>query len=105
MVDFDETVVNPNDLNVFAPESAVRGSYSTPGAFGKTQRMVYWRQDGQKLYLDVVAPQGIEPKYLKLYVVHPRGVSGSPAFNLLSATVYGVDGSAIAVQPTLEYFP
>ena len=105
VVDFDETVVNPNDLNVFAPESAVRGTYSTPGAFGMTQRMVYWRQDGQKLYLDVVAPQGIEPKYLKLYVVHPRGVSGSPAFNLLSATVYGVDGSAIAVQPTLEYFP
>lgn len=105
VVDFDESIVNPDDLNVFVPESAVRGTGSTPGAFGKTQRMVYWRQDGQRLYLDVVAPQGIEPKYLKLYVVHPKNVSGSPAFSLLSATVYGVDGSAIAVQPTLEYFP
>lgn len=105
MVDFDETVVNPNDLNVFCPESAVRGTYSVPGAFGKTQRMVYWRQDGQRLYLDVVAPQGIEPKYLKLYIVHPKGVSGSPAFSILGASVYGVDGSVIAIQPTLEYFP
>ncbi len=105
VVDFDETAVNPDDLNVYAPESTVRGSSSATGVFGKTQRMLYWRQDGQKLYLDVVAPQGIEPKYLKLYVVHPMDASGFPGFNLISATVYGVDGTAIAVQPTLEYFP
>jgi hypothetical protein len=105
VVDFNETVVNPNDINVFVPESAVRGSYSTTGAFGKTQRMVYWRQDGLKLFLDVVAPQGIEPKYLKVYMVHPKGLTGSPGFSLVSSTVYDVNGSAIVVNPTLEYFP
>lgn len=105
VVDFNETVVNPNDLDVYSPESTVRGTSSTPGAFGMTQRMVYWRQDGTKLYVDIVAPQGIERRYLKLYVVHPKGVIGSPGFSLISYAVYGVDGTAIAVTPVLEYFP
>lgn len=101
VIDFDETIVNPNDLNVYVPESTVRGS----GAFGKTQRMVYWRQDGQKLYVDIIAPQGISQRYLQFYVVHPRGLSASPAFSILSAQVYGTDGNAITLTPTLSYSP
>jgi len=103
VVSFNNTVVNPSDINVYVPESTVRDTYSA-GAFGKTQRMVYWRQDGQKLYLDMIAPQGIEPVYLKMYLVHPKGTA-SPNFSLISASVYGVDGSALSVLPTLEYFP
>jgi len=44
VVDFDETVLNPDDINVYVPESTVRGSFVSAGAFGETQRMVYWRQ-------------------------------------------------------------
>jgi len=105
VIDFDETVVNPSDLNIYVPESEVRGNFTTPGAFGATQRMVYWHQDGQKLYVDIVAPQGINPGYLQFFVVHPRGLIGSPAFNILNAKVYGTDGNAVAVQPVLTYFP
>lgn len=101
VVSFNSNVINGNDINVYVPESTVRGSL---GMFGKTQRMVYWRQDGQKLYMDLVAPQGIDPVYLKIYVIHPESTS-NPNFSLISANVYGVDGAAIAVQPTMEYFP
>jgi hypothetical protein len=101
VIDFDATAVNPNDLNLYAPESTVRDS----GAFGKTQRMIYWRQDGQNLYVDIIAPQGIDPRYLQFYVVHPQGLAGSPAFNLMSAQVYGTDGNPIDVTPVLTYSP
>ena len=98
-ISFNSAVLNGNDINVYTPESTVRES-----AFGTTQRMVYWRQDGQYLYVDIVAPQGIYGKYLQLYVVHPKGLTGSPGFSLTSA-IYGVDGSVISAQPTLQYFP
>jgi len=99
-ISFNSTVLNGNDINIYTPESTVRGS-----AFGATQRMVYWRQDGQNLYVDIVAPQGINGKYLQLFVIHPKGLSGSPNFTMTSATLYGVDGSVISAQPTLQYFP
>lgn len=104
VINFDNTVVNPNDLNVYVPESTVRGNFANPGSFGKTQRMVYWHQDGVKLYVDIVAPQGIDPRYLQIFVVHPSGLT-SPAFSILSAQVYGTDGNVIAVTPTLNYAP
>lgn len=105
VIDFNETVVNPSDLNIYVPESEVRGSFTNPGAFGKTQRMVYWHQDGQKLYVDIIAPQGIEPRYLQFFVVHPRGLSGSPAFSIVSSQVYDTSGNVITLTPTLTYFP
>lgn len=105
VVDFNEAVVNPNDINVYAPESEVRGDALNAGSFGKTQRMVYWHQDGKQLYIDILAPQGIVPAYLQVYIVHPRGLIGSPAFNILSAQVYGTDGNAIALTPALNYLP
>ena len=105
VVDFDETVVAPGDINVYLPESAVRGSYVSTGSFGETQRMVYWHQDGQQLFIDVVAPQGIEQDYLMMYLMHPRGLSGLPGFNITSSKIYDVSGSEIVLTPTLEYFP
>lgn len=104
-IGFNSAVLNGNDINVYVPESTVRGSIVSPGAFGATQRMVYWRQDGLKLYVDVVAPQGIETRYLKLYIVHPKNLSGSPSFNIISTATYDVSGNAISASPVLEYFP
>lgn len=104
VISFDPIVVSPKDLNIYVPESTVRGS-STTASFGKTQRMVYWHQDGTKLYVDIIAPQGINPRYLQFFVVHPRGLTGSPALSIVSSQVYGTDGSAIAVAPALTYNP
>ncbi len=104
VVDFNEAVLNPSDINVYCPESTVRGSFGNPGAFGETQRMVYWRQDGLKLYVDVVAPQGVEAKYLKLYLVHPKNLSGPANLAILSSAVYDVNGNAMSAPPVLEYF-
>lgn len=104
-ISFNQAVLNPDDINIYVPESTVRGSFAASGAFGATQRMVYWRQDGTQLYVDVVAPQGIDPRFLKLYLTHPRGLSGPANFNVTSATVFDVNGNAIAVQPSLGYFP
>jgi hypothetical protein len=105
VIDFDETVLNSNDINVYVPEATVRDPYATPSAFGETQRMVYWRQDGLRLYVDVVAPQGISSRYLQVFVIHPKGLSRSPNFSLVSTKVYDVNGNAMTLQPVLQYHP
>jgi hypothetical protein len=105
VIDFDETAVNPDDLNLHVPESTVRGTYSETGAFGQTQRMVYWHQDGHNLHVDIIAPQGIDPRYLQFYIVHPPGLAASPAFSIVSAQVYGTDGNPIEITPVLTYSP
>lgn len=105
VVDFDETIVNPDDINVYVPESNVRGSVVDPGAFGKTQRMVYWRQDGLQLYIDIVAPQGINQAFLMAYIIHPQGLAGDPNFTITSSNIYDVNGYEIVLTPALEYFP
>lgn len=105
VIDVNQAVVNMDDLNVYVPESTVRGSFASPGAFGDKQRMVYWRQDGDRMYIDILAPQGIESRYLQAFVVHPRGLAGSPGFAIVSASVYGIDGQALSLQPALAYSP
>lgn len=107
VVDFDEAFLNGDDINVYVPESQVRGSFGSPGAFGATQRMVYWHQDGLQLFVYIVAPQGIQARYLQLFVIHPNGLSGPANLNLVSAMIKGYDlnGDEIVITPTLEYFP
>lgn len=105
IVDFDETFVNPDDINIFVPQANVRGNYSDPGAFGDNQRMVYWHQDGDKLYIDVIAPQGIKAVFLKLYAIHPDGIDGSPNFQITTSNIYDIDGNPISLTPTLTYMP
>ena len=75
VIDFDETVLNPNDIDVYVPQSNVRGSVVDPGAFGETQRMVYWHQNGLQLYIDIIAPQGINQAFSMAYIIHPRGLA------------------------------
>jgi len=104
VIDFDETVVTPGDINVYVPESNVRGNYVSTGMFGDKQRMVYWHQDGQQMFVDIIAPQGINQAFLKVYLVHPTGLSASPAFNITSSQFYDVNGNAFFLTPTLEYF-
>ena len=102
-VDFDETVVTPTDLNVYIPEAIIGGT------LGSNQRMAYWRQDGDKVYIDIIAPNSIKSQYLKVYIMHPPGVTADPAFILSNATFYdqnGVDVTYLAgFTETLEYFP
>ena len=105
VLDFDETVVNGDDLNVYVSESSVRGTAGQTGAFGATQRMVYWRQDGANLFIDIIAPQGIEGRYLQVYVVHPRGLPGDPGLSLVSSTSYDIDGNTIIFAPSFGYSP
>lgn len=107
VVDFDETVVNGDDINVYSPETTVRGSFSNPGSgpFGQGQHMVLSRHNGTQLLIDIVAPQGIEGRYLQLYVVHPRGLGASPAMNMMSSTAYDENGNTITFTPTFTYFP
>jgi len=104
VVDFDQTVVLPEDLNVYVPESNVRGSFTQTGSFGENQRMVYWHQDGDKLMIDVVAPQGIKAAFLMMYIVHPVDLSGNPNFTLLQTDAYDVNGSPLILNPLLEYY-
>lgn len=103
VVDFDEAILNPDDLTLYVPQATVRDAISN--SFDKTQRMVYWRQDGQQLFIDIVAPQGIDSAFLNIYVLHPRGLSNVPGFSLLNAKVYDVNGDSLFVVPAMEYFP
>ena len=108
VVDFDNAVVNADDLNVYSETSTVRGTFSNPTApFGDKQRSVHWRQDGQQIFIDVIAPQGIKSRYVQLYVLHPRGVS-DPGFTIASATFYDQNGYTdltISGIPKLTYHP
>ena len=105
-IDFDETILNGDDISVFVPESFVRGSFSEAGAFGDKQRMVSWRQDGSKLTVHVIAPQGIEGRYLQIYVMHPRSLPGDPLLTMNSATFYVLDGNTIFPDQTIfTYYP
>jgi hypothetical protein len=103
VIDFDEAVLNPNEINIYSPESTVRGSTPTSNVFGETQRMIYWRHDGQQLFVNIVAPQGIEPRYLRFFALHPDTVTGNPAFSLIQSSVYDVNGDTLSFVPTLEY--
>jgi|SRR3990167_27714 len=105
ILSYNTAVLDPNDVNVYVPEATVRDPNAVPVMFGKTQRMVYWRQNGQQLNVDIVAPQGIKLRYLQVFVVHPRGLSSSPNFQIVSASVYDVNGNVINIQPNLAYFP
>ncbi len=105
VIDVDQSAVNLDDLNVYVPESTVRGSVGDPGAFGDKQRMVYWHHDTNRLYIDIVAPQGIDGRFLMLYVMHPRDLPASPNFALNSATVYDLNGQPQSIQPVLTYMP
>lgn len=101
VVDFDESVVNGNDINIYVPESYVRGALFETGKFGDHQRMVYWRHDGQQLFIDIVAPQGIKQDYLMLYILYPASITGSPGLNLLVTDVYDVNGNVLGLAPVL----
>ena len=103
VVDFDETIVNSDSLTLYVPQSTVRNPDT--GNLDKVQRMVNWRQDGQQFFIDIVAPQGINSVYLNMYILHPRGLSGVPDFNLLSAQIYDINGNLISLSPVFEYIP
>ena len=111
VIDFDETVLNGDDLNVHSSQSTTRGTVATHpnAAFGDKQYMMYWRQDGDQLYVDIIAPAEILGRYVQLYVVHPRSVVGDPAFTMSNVTLYDVNGyditSTIGGSPTLAYYP
>jgi len=105
VVDFDETVVNGDDLDVYVAESTQKGTAFATGPFGDHQRMVSWRHDGTQLFINIIAPKGIEDRYLQVYVVHPRGLPGDPGLNLVSTTGYDLNGSTITTVPQFSYFP
>lgn len=105
VIGYNNTLVHGTDMNIYVPESTVRGDYLSTGVFGATQRMVYWHRSPSKILVDIIAPQGIDPRYLQFYIVHPKVLNAAPNFTILSAQVYGTDGNIIAVTPTITYAP
>lgn len=111
VIDFNQAVVNGDDLNIYSPQPTIRGTPTTypNAAFGDRQHMLYWRQDGSQLYIDIIAPEEIAGRYLQLYIMHPRSVVGDPAFSLSNVTLYDINGNDITTtiggSPTLTYYP
>ena len=106
IIDFNETIVNGDDINVHvAGPTTQRGSLLATGKFGENQRMVHWTQDGSQLFINVIAPTGIQDKFLQIYVVHPRDLAGDPEISLVSTTGYDLDGNAIITTPRFNYYP
>ncbi len=106
VIDFDETIVNGDDINVYvAGATTQRGTLTTTAPFGENQRMVYWKQDGSQLFITVISPTGIDGKFLQIYVVHPRGLAGDPNLYLVSTTGYDINGNVIIATPQFNYYP
>ena len=61
--------------------------------------------DDDKINIYVIAPNGIGDKYLQVYVMHPKGLSGDPGLSLVEALGYGVDGGPLATAPQFSYYP
>lgn len=97
VVDFDETLINPGDINVYTPEAIVRGTALETGSFGETQRMVYWKQDGDKLTISTIAPQGLDCQYLQHFIMYPTGISPAPSFALESTTSFDINGETVSL--------
>ena len=106
VINFDSAVVNSDDLNVYIPEAIVRGGSFSSGPFGETQRMAYWHISAPgQLTVDLFAPQGIQARYLQVYIVHPTNLPGGIDLALDSATVFDVNGNTISNTPALAYLP
>lgn len=105
VIDFDEAIVSGDDLNVYVAESTQRGDSSNSGPFGDHQRMVYWNHDSDHLYINVISPQGIEDRYLQIYIIHPRNLPGDPQLTLVSTKGYDLNGYSITATPQFSYHP
>lgn len=101
-VDFDETVVSPDDIAVYTPKTTVR---DFGGSFDDKQHSVFWKQDGDKLLINLVAANGIKTGFVYVYIIHPDNLSASPGLSLISHAVYDIDGNEIVLPVTLEYVP
>ncbi len=105
IVDFDETLVMPGDINVYIPEPVIRPSEISGAAFhGEYQHMTSWKQDGDRAYIHIVAPNGIPMSFLKVYIMHPNTVSGSSIFTLVNSSFYDIDGNLMNGLASLSYF-
>lgn len=105
IIDFDDTIVSGNDINVYVPESTQRGDILNTGQFGDHQRMVSWKIVGNQLHIYVIAPKGIEDKYLQVYIIHPQDLPSDPMLNLISTTGYDLNGNEISATPQFSYHP
>jgi len=112
VIDFNGTGLSGDDLNVYSPQSTTRGTFNTfpSAAFGDKQHMLYWHQNGSQLYIDLIAPDGIEGRYVQVYIMHPHSVVGTPTFTLSRFTLYDINGVDITsllggMSPTLAYYP
>ena len=101
VVDFDETILDPKDIAVYSPPTTIRQSGA---GFNESQHMVYWHHDGQKLYIDLIAPLGIPAMFTNLYIIHPDNITGSANFFLESSNIYNNDGTTTSLPVNLEYF-
>ena len=102
---FDDTILSGNDINVYVPETTQRGDLFNEGKFGDHQRMVSWKVDGNQLHIYVIAPNGIEDRYLQVYIIHPRDLQSDPQLNLVSTTGYDLNGNEIVATPQFSYHP
>jgi len=67
--------------------------------------MVYWRHDADKIFIDIIAPQGINPGYLQVYLIYPPSVIGNPNFSIIKEDVYKIDGSTLAINSKISHYP
>lgn len=102
VLDLDPGVLDPGDINVYVPELLSRDA---GGAFGAAQRMVYWRIDGGRLHIDIVAPQGIAVMFLKVYVLHANTPGGISPLHLSMASFYDTAGFSINLPVHLADSP
>jgi len=90
VIDFDETVLTPSDINVQIPRY-VHG----PGKFHDADRMLSWGDDGTKLTVNILCPRGVSSDYLDFDILYPAGTV-NPGFTILSQKVYDINGNKMA---------
>ncbi len=102
VIDFNELNVDPNDIAVYSPKTTLR---DTNTSFDARQHNMYWHQDGNLLYIDIISPNGITALYLNTYIMHPRNIAGTPDFTIVSAKTYDINGNETGIPAQLVYTP
>jgi len=93
VVDYDETVIAPADLNV-----VLFPVNQGAGTFGDFQDMLFWREKNGTLKISVLCPAGVPSEDIHLAIVYPAGVS-NPGISLISSSVLDLGGNVLSGVP------
>ena len=87
---YDTTVIAPTDINVVSSKFN-QGA----GTFENFQNMLFWREQGGVLHINILCPRGVSSQYIQLAIIYPEGVA-TPGIGIDSFKCFDLNGNVIS---------